>query len=243
MIAVTFALPAESSDFVRLLAKRRSVSQPGVEWICGEFHGRPVAIVHTGVGEKACRPRIESFLQRQPVECLISAGFAGALDPKLHIGDLIIAENHSSASLLQSPKLRLTGMAVHLGRMVTVPMIVGSTEERAELARRTAAAAVDMETEFIAAACALRGVPLISLRAISDTSGQPFPAPPHVLFDVDRQKTNFARLAFYVLSHPTSIKRLLTFAERIAMARAALTTAISTLLRTDLAGALPSARV
>ena len=60
MIAVTFALPAESEDFVRLFSRPRSISRAGYEATCGELHGQTIAVVHTGVGERACRPTVDS---------------------------------------------------------------------------------------------------------------------------------------------------------------------------------------
>jgi len=71
---------------------------------------------------------------------------------------------------------------------------------------------------------------LISLRAISDTASQPFPAPPSVLFDSERQQTSYGRLLAYLLRHPGSIWRLFRFARQIARVRAALTEAIVALV-------------
>jgi hypothetical protein len=91
-----------------------------------------------------------------------------------------------------------------------------------------------METEFIAAACATRRIPMISLRAISDTPSQPFPAPPNVLFDLKKQQTNYGRLALYLMTHPLAAVRLNAFRQRIALARQSLTAALDKLLRVDL---------
>ena len=52
MVAIAFALPAESSDFVRLLTKPVGRAREGVKSIRGQIHGRSVAVFHTGVGEK-----------------------------------------------------------------------------------------------------------------------------------------------------------------------------------------------
>jgi len=90
--------------------------------------------------------------------------------------------------------------------------MIDSSEERNRIAQTTGAVAVDMETEFIARSCAEHGVPLVSLRVISDTPRHPLPAPPNVLFDLDEQRTNFGRLAFYVAKNPTAIWRLISFA-------------------------------
>ena len=118
--------------------------------------------------------------------------------------------------------------------MATAPKIVASTSDREHWASATGAAAIDMETEFIAGACTAHGVPLLSLRAISDTPSEPLPAPAEVLFDIVKQKTDFSRLSRYLLSHPQSIKSLIAFHQRVASARRSLTAALDTLLQVDL---------
>jgi nucleoside phosphorylase len=234
VIAVTFALPAESTDFVRLIEKPTLNSREGIESIRGQIHGQSVAVMHTGVGERSCCAQIEPFLRRQQFKYLISAGFAGAVEKELQVGHLLLAENFSSPELLQSPHLDLGGEGLFLGKLVTVPEIVDSISERNRLAAKSGAAAVDMETEFIAAACAERGLPMLSLRAISDTRSAPFPAPPAVLFDLPKQRTDFARLAFYLLSHPAAFGRLNAFRQQIAVARRSLTTTLDKILRSSL---------
>lgn len=234
MIAITFALPAESSDLIPLLERPSLNSREGVESIRGRIHGRSIAVMHTGVGEESCRVQIESFLRRQQFQYLISAGFAGGLEAELQIGNLLLAENFSSPELLRSPQLDLPEDGLFLGKLITVPGIVDSKQERERLAAKTGAAALDMETEFIAEACAGHGLPMLSLRAISDTAAEPFPAPPRVLFDLEKQKTNYARLAFYLATHPGAFGRLNAFRQRVALARKSLTAALEKLLRTDL---------
>ena len=234
MIAVTFALPAESADFVRLLEKPMLNSREGVESIRGQIHGQSVAVMHTGVGERNCCAQIEPFLRRQQFKYLISAGFAGAIEKELRVGHLLLAENFSSPELLQSPHLDLGEEGLFLGKLVTVPEVVDSISERNRIAAKSSAAAVDMETEFIAAACAVHGLPMLSLRAISDTRSAPFPAPPAVLFNLAKQRTDFVRLALYLLSHPSAFGGLNRFRQQIAVARQSLTTALEKILRSSL---------
>ena len=234
MIAITFALPAESSDLVALLEKPNLISREGVESVRGRLHGKSVAVIHTGVGTKICAQRMDIILRRERFEYLISAGFAGALEKELRIGNLLIAENFSSPQLLRSPGLDLADDGIFLGKLRTVSGVIDSNTEREQLAANTGAAAVDMETEVIADACAELDLPFLSLRAISDTASEPFPAPAHVLFNVEKQKTDFARLAFYLVTHPGAFSRLNAFRERVAVARKALADTLDTILRADL---------
>ena len=75
---------------------------------------------------------------------------------------------------------------------------------------------------------------MLSLRAISDTESEPLPAPPEVLFDLEKQKTNFARLALYLATHPGAIMRLNAFRQRVALARQSLTLRARKILRVEL---------
>jgi hypothetical protein len=111
-----------------------------------------------------------------------------------------------------------------------VSALIDSSEKRLEIARASGAAAVDMETEFIARACADYGIPLLSLRVISDTLDEPFPAPPNVLFDIEQQRSRFLTLATFFLAHPNRLPRLVQFARRIAKARKTLADALVALI-------------
>jgi adenosylhomocysteine nucleosidase len=229
MIALTFALPSESSDLIALLIERKRLDGDDSKITYGKIDNRPVAIFHTGVGRKSCEAKIDNFLQVVRPDLLISSGFAGGVRKDLEVGDLILAENFSQRQLLLRAQDALRKARV--GKLFTSEKIINSTADRNAIARANGADAVDMETEVIAQACAARGVPLLSLRVISDTARQPLPAPPQVLFDIGRQRTNPIRFAACFLAHPNRILGLIRFAQDIAKARGALAEALVTLMR------------
>ena len=228
MIAITFALPAESSEFLRRLGNKSRADQNGIRTIRGTLDDREIGVLHTGVGEKVCRERVGKFLQDQEFEFLMSAGFAGALNDELRVGDLLLARNFSTLDL--DDRQSFSSLPIHQADLLTLPALIDFSEERNEIARSTGAAAVDMETEFIARACAEYGIPLLSLRVITDTPTQPFPAPPSVLFDIQQQRTHIAVLAKFLLAHPRRMPRLIQFARRIALARSILANALVALI-------------
>jgi nucleoside phosphorylase len=230
IVAVTFALPAESREFLQRLSAKSQVDRNGIRIIRGKMNDCAVEVLHTGVGEKICRERMEKFLDDEQFDCLISAGFAGALNNDLQIGDLLLAGNFSTVDLGQKCSL-LSSLPIHVANLLTMPALIDSSQERNKLARRSEAVAVDMETEFIAHACAKHGVPLLSLRVISDTPRELFPAPANVLFDIERQQTEMLKLAKYFLAHPNRIVRLVQFARRIARARKILADALVNVVR------------
>ena len=113
---------------------------------------------------------------------------------------------------------------------MTVDRVIEGEAERARFVRDHGAAAIDMETEWVERACTARNIPMLSLRAISDTAAAPFPAPPDVLFDLERQQTSATRLARHLFTHPSAVVRLMRFARQIAFARASLAAALKTLV-------------
>jgi len=227
--AVTFALPAESSEFLRRLDNKLYTGRNAIRIIRGTLDDREIEVLHTGVGEKVCRQRVEKFLKNQQFEFLISAGFAGALNDQLHSGDLLLARNFSTLDLTE--RQSFPSLPIHQADLLTMAALIDSSEQRNEIARSTGAAAVDMETEFIARACAEHGIPLLSLRVITDTPREPFPAPVHVLFDIAKQRTDLPKLAAFFLAHPNRIPRLAQFSRRIALARKTLADALVAIVR------------
>ena len=228
MIAITFALATESCDLVGQLTEKHV--RDGSELVFGKIDKQPVAIFHTGVGRKSCESKINGFLRSEQPDFLISSGFAGGVREDLHAGDLFLAENFSERQLLDRARQTLIDRNPKIGRLFTSTAIIDSIAERHETARTNGAAAVDMETEFVATACEARGIPMLSLRVISDSTSEPLPAPPGVLFDIERQRTDFKKLIAHSIGHPAAAWRLIVFARQIRNARARLTDALAALL-------------
>ncbi len=230
MIAVTFALPAESSEFLKRLGNKSQSDRTDVSIVRGNIGDRVVEVMDTGVGEKACRERLPKFLEDRKFDLLISSGFAGALNDEFEVGDLLLAKNFSTIELNKG-RSSFSELRIRTDHLVTLSRLIDSADERNRIARASGAAAVDMETEFIARACAEHGIPLLSLRVISDTPRELFPAPANVLFDMDRQQTPMLKLARYFLAHPSRVPRLLRFAKRIRRARKVLADALVKVVR------------
>ena len=226
MIAVTFALPAESAAFLQLLRDRKRQN----EIVLGRIDNRAIEILHTGVGEIPCRERVARLLQDRQFDLLISAGFAGALTDELQPCDLLLAKDFSTASLDNLHDV-ITKWRIHLANLYTSPVMVSSIEHRKKIAVETGTAAVDMETKFIARACAERELALLSLRVISDSPSHPFPAPPNVLFNMARQKTDFGKFTGFFARHPAHVTKLIRFAHTIRRARHKLAHALADLIR------------
>lgn len=228
-VAVTFALPDEGRDFVELL-KNRSRGRGSLAPVRGELTGCEVTVAFTGVGSgRDCRRRLESALNSRP-DYLIASGFAGGLRADLAVGDLMVGENHSDPGLVERAMGALDAIPVRRGALTTQPLLAETLAAKAILAAQTNADAVDMETEWIAEACARAGTPMLSLRVISDAADQAFPAPGHVLFDAVRQRPRYVRLPLWLLAHPGQIAPFVHFVRALAPARQKLAEALQAIV-------------
>ena len=235
MIAVTFALPAESSAFIRLLEGvkrdgaviRGSVQRPKPN---AQRSTLNVCVLHTGVGAVKCAERVGNFLRNEKPEMLIASGFCGGTNDELQPGDVVIAENASSPQLLQ--KTRETLSSAIVGKIHSAERVIDPAADRYAIGREHDAIAVDMETDTIARLCAAQTIPMLALRVVSDSPAAGFPAPPNVLFDIEKQCTDFSLLLSYIARNPSSVLRLAQFSKQIGRAKTKLADALIAVIAT-----------
>jgi nucleoside phosphorylase len=226
MIAVTFALPAESARFRRRL--KRVQHQGAI--MCG-FSDRgeeQVCVVHTGVGGSECEKRLTTYLRNDNPRLVISSGFCGSANHSLAIGDILLASNYSTPDLLGRAQELLAGAII--GRLFSASRTIDSLQDRYAIGRAHNAVAIDMETEVIARICTNRQIPLLSARVVSDSPAAPFPAPAEVLFDLKKQRTSFSVLLAHLGREPAAVIRFVRFAGQISLARRRLADALCSLV-------------
>ncbi|MDO9310336.1 MAG: phosphorylase [Nitrosomonas sp.] len=129
----------------------------------------------SGMGAQAARTAAEG-LHQHGVSALVSFGVAGALNPDLKPGDLVLPDAiHMDAQLpvniawrdrLQN--LLPADITVQNGILANSDVPLTGTKAKLDLAQATGACAVDMESAAIAAVAAAAGIPFIAVRAIID---------------------------------------------------------------------------
>ena len=219
MIALSFALPEESKGIVRLVANATRSGSSALPVISGTLAGREVVIVHSGMGMSSASAQVGSFLDANAPSLWIAAGFGGALSPDLRIGDIVAVRNFSDPG----PFGEISSLPARAGTLITTKGVVETAEQKKDLGRHTGAIAVDMETAAIHRLCSARGIPMLAIRAISDTASQDLPVPAAVWFDTVRQRPRPISLVFYLAAHPGRIAPFARFVRGISCARASLT--------------------
>jgi adenosylhomocysteine nucleosidase len=181
-IGVVAALSLEVGFLIDQLTGVRKYSGPGHTVIEGECGGKLIALVVTGMGRAAARRGTEILLDGHRPRWLLSAGFAGALDPALARyaivmpNEVLDLEGHRYAIDVQVPAPPPErGPRIATGRLLTVDRVIASAVEKGELHARHGARLVDMETSAVAAVCSARGVRFLAIRIISDEAGVDLP--------------------------------------------------------------------
>lgn len=130
-------------------------------------------LLETGVGGAAVKSAFDWLLAAVPhPRWVVYAGFAGALDPALRIGDVLLADpvTDADARCWQTSLPVPLCSGVQSGRLFTADRLVGAADDKRRLASAHGACMVDMEAAHAAARCAAAAIPFFSLRAISDTA-------------------------------------------------------------------------
>jgi adenosylhomocysteine nucleosidase len=119
------------------------------------------------------RPMLENIEYRPKI--VLSAGFAGALQPGYRVGDVILATEVLDAEGDRWPTSWPGELPagpwqppLRRGKLLTVARLVSGPPTKGELGEKYGALAVDMESATVARECSRQGVPFGCVRAISD---------------------------------------------------------------------------
>jgi adenosylhomocysteine nucleosidase len=197
-VGLVVALPLESGYFEDRLDGLISIKGHGFTIRTGALAGRGVAVAISGHGQKRARPAAEALVAGHRPRWVVSAGFAGGLQPHLSRSDIVLADGivgeHGERLLID---LRLAAsderasQGVHVGRLLTVDRVVHRADGKRALGQQYGAIAVDMESLAVAQVCQRAKQRFLAIRAITDTVDDELPR------DVER-----------LLNRPTMVRKL-----------------------------------
>lgn len=196
--AVVGAMPEEVATLLPRLHERRSELRGPFEVHAGTLHGHPVRLAVCGVGKVNAAALAQQLLADGAVRLLFT-GVAGALDPALRVGDVVVSEDALQHDVdvtalgyrlgevpgeplawRADPALRdaalaaareaVEGATVVAGRIASGDAFVADPARVAALRERFGAACAEMEGAAVAQVCSRWGVPWVVVRSISDTA-------------------------------------------------------------------------
>lgn len=217
-IGIVVALPQESG---MLLGHVRATGTPvrlsDRAWLA--VSGKVGAESATEVGKR---------LLEAGANALVSWGSAGALDPDLHAGDLLLPDrivDMEGREYWPDPqwfKRSQEGLCkkctVHTGTLLQNASMVSTVEEKCELHKNLRAVAVDMESAAIAHLAQQHKVPFLAVRTIADTA---MTSMPRIIRDaIDEEgRVHYSHLVRNACFRPTDLPDLFILARHFFAAR------------------------
>ena len=171
-----------------------------------------IQLLLTGMGAQNAERTLRAALAERRPKRVITAGFAGGLDPKLGRGD-VLYQAQEGTELANG--LRAAG--AHAARFYCAPSVVATAHSKRELFLSTKADAVEMESCVIYDLCREQKISVAIVRVILDTAGE------DLVLDFNKVMTGDLRidplrLAFEVLKSPGSVPGLLRLQKQSSLA-------------------------
>jgi len=219
-IGVVFALGIESGGLLDLLQGVVGIKGFGFTAYEGGLHGRQVVLMESGPGQEQAARATAALIDGHHPAWVISAGFAGGLNPELKRNDIVVADQVALPDGGQlTIEMRMPrGPRLHVGRLLTVDEIVEHPAEKQRLGANHAAIAVDMETFAVADVCAQQKTRFISVRVISDGVEDQLPPEIEHLLHQKSWGGKLGAVAGSIFRRPGSVKDMWQLKERAIVA-------------------------
>jgi adenosylhomocysteine nucleosidase len=216
------ALPAEART---LLGRQRSRGLP-LETVlpCG-----PHRLLVCGMGLDPAAAGAQALL-RAGARSLVSWGCAGAIDPALRPGTLVLPARVIAESGTYETDAGWRGRIatavggrepVDAGPLLSSRTVLLDRRSRQQARERSGASAIDMESAAVAAAAQAAGVPFLAVRAIADPATHDLPAFLPAITDA-YGRPRLGRLARELLREPSALPGLLRLQRAFGRALATL---------------------
>ncbi|MBB6671122.1 5'-methylthioadenosine/adenosylhomocysteine nucleosidase [Cohnella nanjingensis] len=197
MIGIIGAMQEEIDLLLEHLDDAVELKRSGIRYLAGSLHGKQVVICKSGVGKVNAAVCTQVLIDRFNASKVIFTGVAGALDPSLEIGDIVISTSSMQHDMDVTPLgyargvipyqaesewpagQALVQLAVAAGEKVfpghckTGKVLSGDQfiADRAvvrQLHEELNGTCTEMEGAAVAQVCAMNEVPYVVIRSMSD---------------------------------------------------------------------------
>lgn len=153
----------------------------------GQFEGKPVDLLVTGIGRKNARRAMAFALEQCKPELLLHVGYVGGASPVVDVGSLILARElveeegkegvASEQALLEKGKKIADAeqLSFQIGSIVTFSRVVHEPHEKADVGARNKAIGIDMEGYDVGQAAREARIPFLAAKAVLDRVDVPLP--------------------------------------------------------------------
>ena len=195
------AMEQEIASLRQALKVQRTVKRAGMEFVAGTLGEESAVVVQCGVGKVNAGICVQVLADEFQVTRVVNTGAAGALDPRLHIGDLVISTDAVQHDFdittlgFQKGEIPYTGLfsfvadealrqkareaagnlkdiTVIEGRICSGDAFIASHTQKDAIISAFGGACCEMEGGAIAQACYLNDIPFVIIRSISDSADE-----------------------------------------------------------------------
>ncbi|UNK20215.1 5'-methylthioadenosine/adenosylhomocysteine nucleosidase [Paenibacillus sp. N3/727] len=197
IIGLIGAMDEEIELLLAQMDSSEKVSKAGVNYVAGTLQGRKVVVCKSGVGKVNAAVTTQILIDYFGVSQVLFTGVAGALDPRLNIGDIVIssscmqhdmdvtplgyergvipyqsisdfpADEHL-ISLAETACKELAAEGYLVGKVLSGDQFIASRDTVQTLYEQLNGACAEMEGSAVAQVCHMNGVPYVVIRSMSD---------------------------------------------------------------------------
>ncbi|GIQ68314.1 5'-methylthioadenosine/S-adenosylhomocysteine nucleosidase [Xylanibacillus composti] len=175
----------------------RVIEHAGITFLQGKLHDRDVIVCQSGVGKVNAAVCTQLLIDRFHVQAILFTGVAGALDPSMDIGDIVISRDCMQHDMDASPlgfakgeipyaprsvfaaDARLIEIAeqvgqarfpgrMRVGRVLSGDQFIADRAVVEKLHRDMGGSCTEMEGAAVAQVCDMNDIPFLIIRSMSD---------------------------------------------------------------------------
>ena len=196
-LGIMGAMPEEIAPILEKMGSYKTISYANNNYYEAEYKGIKLIIAYSKIGKVFSTLTATTMIQKFGIEKLLFSGVAGAVNPKLKVGDLVVAtklaqhdlditafghphgfvpegkqfvETDSSLIALSKEVAADMNLQVLEGVIATGDQFVCDVARKDFIATTFNADALEMEGASVAVVCDALNVPFFVLRAISDAA-------------------------------------------------------------------------
>ena len=196
-IAIMGAMPEEIEPLLSHVQNIKKTEYAANTYYEAEYKGKEIVIAYSKIGKVFAALTAATLIEKFKCDMLLFSGVAGAIDPDLEIGDLIIADGlcqhdlditafghphgfvpEGEVCIATDSYLRdvakevaaKKGLPLKEGVIATGDQFVANVERKSWIAKVFNAHALEMEGASVAVVCNALEIPFFILRAISDSA-------------------------------------------------------------------------
>lgn len=196
-IGIIGAMAEEVGLLLGRMQNQSTHKYAGIEYVSGTLHAQRIIVCKSGVGKVNAAVCTQVLIDRFGVQAVIFTGVAGALDPRLDIGDIVISRScmhhDMDASALGFPRgvipfqevsefpadpelvslAEQAGQRVYpgrcsVGKVLSGDQFIADRKLVRQLHDALGGTCTEMEGAAVAQVCHLNSVPFVIIRSMSD---------------------------------------------------------------------------